>query len=79
MNLLKKPDESVSDLSLASTPVSRPSASKAKPDAAQASRARTVAQRLGFISFDEDELDTPTFLRKEQSTEEKTDHEQTYE
>jgi len=28
---------------------------------------RTIAERLGFINFDEDELDTPTFLRKERA------------
>jgi cell division protein FtsZ len=30
-------------------------------------RVRAIAERLGFISFDEEELDTPTFLRKEES------------
>jgi cell division protein FtsZ len=29
-------------------------------------RARSIAEKLGFINFDEDELDRPTFLRKEE-------------
>jgi cell division protein FtsZ len=29
-------------------------------------RAKSIAEKLGFINFDEDELDTPTFLRKEE-------------
>lgn len=28
-------------------------------------KARSIAEKLGFISFDEDELDRPTFLRKD--------------
>ena len=29
-------------------------------------RARSIAEKLGFINFDEEELDTPTFLRNEE-------------
>ena len=29
-------------------------------------RAKTIAEQLGFINFNEDELDTPSYLRKEQ-------------
>lgn len=29
------------------------------------SRAKTIAEKLGFMNFDEDEFDTPSFLRKE--------------
>ncbi len=32
-------------------------------------RVRAIAERLGFISFDEEELDTPTFLRKDENRE----------
>jgi cell division protein FtsZ len=32
-----------------------------------AGRARTIAEKLGFINFDEDELDTPSYLRKEET------------
>lgn len=41
-----------------------------------ASRAKSIAEKLGFINFDEDELDTPTYLRKEES-EKRRDHEGT--
>ena len=30
------------------------------------SRAKSIAEKLGFINFDEEELDTPTYLRKEE-------------
>ena len=30
------------------------------------SRARSIAEKLGFINFDEEELDTPTYLRNEE-------------
>lgn len=33
------------------------------------SRAKSIAERLGFMSFDEEELDRPTFLRKNESNE----------
>lgn len=36
-----------------------------------AQRAKTIAEKLGFLSFDEEELDTPTFLRKEKDDERK--------
>ena len=29
-------------------------------------RAKSIAEKLGFINFDEEELDTPTFLRKDE-------------
>lgn len=32
---------------------------------ASSSRAKSIAEKLGFINFDEDELDTPSYLRKE--------------
>ena len=30
-------------------------------------RAKSIAEKLGFINFDEDELDTPSYLRKEET------------
>lgn len=36
------------------------------------SRARSIAEKLGFINFDEDELDTPTYLRQEESSNKNT-------
>ena len=32
-----------------------------------ASRAKTIAEKLGFFSYDEEELDTPTYMRVERS------------
>lgn len=32
---------------------------------ASSTRTKSIAERLGFINFDEDELDTPSFLRKD--------------
>ncbi len=38
-----------------------------QPNQAKASvRTRSIAEKLGFINFDEDELDTPTYLRQEE-------------
>ena len=33
-----------------------------------ASRAKTIAEKLGFFSYDEEELDTPTYMRVDRST-----------
>ncbi len=35
----------------------------------QPNRAKSIAERLGFINFDEEELDTPSYLRKEEPNE----------
>lgn len=35
-------------------------------------RAKSIAEKLGFINFDEDEFDTPSYLRKEEKTETRT-------
>ena len=35
-------------------------------DDVQVNRAKSIAERLGFINFKEDELDTPSYLRKDQ-------------
>lgn len=40
------------------------------------SRAKSIAEKLGFINFDEEELDTPTYLRKEENNK-RRDHEGT--
>jgi len=34
-------------------------------------RARSIAEKLGFISFDEDEFDVPSYIKKEKKQEEK--------
>lgn len=35
-------------------------------DHSRNTRARTIAEKLGFINFDEEELDTPSFMRKDE-------------
>ncbi len=37
-------------------------------EAASTNRAKSIAEKLGFINFDEDELDTPSFLRKDEGS-----------
>jgi len=37
-------------------------------------RAQSIAEKLGFMDFDEEELDTPTYLRKEEKGQELFDH-----
>lgn len=54
------------------SPSSRPMSSantapKAEPE--MNSRAKSIAEKLGFINFDEDEFDTPSYLRKEEKAE----------
>jgi len=34
-------------------------------------RAKSIAEKLGFVNFDEDEFDTPSYLRKEEKTEQR--------
>ena len=36
-------------------------------ESSRVNRARSIAEKLGFINFDEDELDTPSYLRKSSS------------
>lgn len=50
---------------------SRPSNSAPAPkvEAELNSRAKSIAEKLGFINFDEDEFDTPSYLRKEEKAE----------
>ena len=37
-------------------------------------RAQSIAEKLGFMDFDEEELDTPTYLRKEDKGQDLFDH-----
>lgn len=37
-----------------------------KTETKSANRTRSIAEKLGFINFDEDELDTPSYLRKDE-------------
>ena len=45
------------------TSVYKKEAAEKKPLNQNASRAKTIAEKLGFVSYDEDELDRPTYLR----------------
>jgi cell division protein FtsZ len=45
------------------------SAPAARPEAEINNRAKSIAEKLGFINFDEDEFDTPSYLRKEEKVE----------
>ena len=36
----------------------------------EGSRAQSIAEKLGFMNFDDDEFDTPTFLRKDSQNQE---------
>lgn len=51
-----------------STPA-RPVQAAPKAEAELNSRAKSIAEKLGFINFDEDEFDTPSYLRKEEKAE----------
>lgn len=42
-------------------------------ETAATTRTKSIAEKLGFINFDEEELDTPSFLRKEETTIERKD------
>lgn len=40
-----------------------------KVESEATNRAKSIAEKLGFINFDEDEFDTPSYLRKEEKVE----------
>ena len=48
--------------------------SPASPEPVGNTRAKSIAEKLGFINFDEDEFDTPSYLRKEEKTSIATPH-----
>lgn len=48
-----------------------PSTSFSGNDVAANTRAKSIAEKLGFVNFDEDEFDTPSYLRKEEKTEQR--------
>ena len=43
--------------------IERPVSPAEKAVSASVSRARTIAEKLGFVPYNEEELDTPTYLR----------------
>ena len=40
--------------------------------AGNAARGKSIAEKLGFINFNEEELDTPSFMRKDKNSDEKS-------
>ena len=60
-------DSQRAELTTASTPERRPVREESVPSKTS-TRAKSIAEKLGFINFDEEELDTPTFLRKDDDT-----------
>ncbi|MBP9680224.1 MAG: cell division protein FtsZ [Bacteriovorax sp.] len=52
-----------------SSPRSSMTAPSPKNENESSSRAKSIAEKLGFINFDEDEFDTPSYLRKEEKVE----------
>ena len=49
-------------------PTGNVSPTNSSPVEGQNTRAKSIAEKLGFINFDEDEFDTPSYLRKEEKT-----------
>ena len=47
----------------------RPQQSATPAKSESDNRAKSIAEKLGFINFDEDEFDTPSYLRKEEKAE----------
>lgn len=41
---------------------------KSSADASRESRIKSIAEKLGFFNFDEDEFDTPSFMKKERQS-----------
>jgi cell division protein FtsZ len=39
----------------------------AKDEPVKETRVKSIAEKLGFMNFDEDEFDTPSFLKKERT------------
>ena len=44
-----------------------PAQKESRPVGPTSSRAKSIAEKLGFINFDEEELDTPTYLRNDEN------------
>jgi len=55
------------------TPASRELPRRPVMNSNTPTRAKSIAEKLGFINFDEEELDMPAFMRKEEKNEKATD------
>ena len=49
----------------ANLPKTKPALPEVRRSNSSAVKAKTIAEKLGFINFDEEELDTPTYLRRD--------------
>jgi cell division protein FtsZ len=58
----------------ATTPGNQSSSPVSESGVGNHTRAKSIAEKLGFINFDEDEFDTPSYLRKEEKTTERPAH-----
>jgi len=67
-DLVKSIKAAANNYEQAKTPVQREN----KPVGPTSSRAKSIAEKLGFINFDEEELDTPTYLRNDENSEDKS-------
>lgn len=56
-------------LKLPAAPMSRELPRRPVMTAAAPTRAKSIAEKLGFINFDEEELDMPSFMRKDEKSE----------
>ena len=54
-------------------PVSRELPRRPVMNASAPTRAKSIAEKLGFINFDEEELDMPSFMRKEEKSDRQPD------
>ncbi|MCT4642518.1 MAG: cell division protein FtsZ [Bacteriovoracaceae bacterium] len=72
-NLAKNIQDAAAQYESMKADVEQPSESKLvepsylNEEASKVSKAKTIAEKLGFMNFDDDEFDTPSFLRKESS------------
>ena len=46
------------------------SQNQTQKQAGNVARGKSIAEKLGFINFNEDELDTPSFMRKDKNSDE---------
>lgn len=58
----------------ATTPGNQSSSPVSESGVGSNMRAKSIAEKLGFINFDEDEFDTPSYLRKDEKTTERPAH-----
>ncbi len=52
----------------AAAPTASAAPTKSSADASRESRIKSIAEKLGFFNFDEDEFDTPSFMKKERQS-----------